>query len=243
MISQRQTYCPKCSGKGEIVNDPEKVCKKCKGKRVIQEQKTLNVHVEPGTPDQYQQTCYQEGNWEPGMTQGDFVIIFREKKHRVFRREEADLFMDKVIGLDEALCGTSFKIQHPSGEEITIFRKPGECINNGQILAVKGAGMPIKGRIYEHGNLFIKFEVKFPKQISPEIRELMIRVIGTEETRKRIAACTSLKHDGVKTCELTYIDPSRRTRNDAENRGQREYGDNADEDEMGGGQPVQCGAM
>ena len=39
--------------------------------------------------------------------------------------------MDKVITLDEAVCGTSFKIQHPCGDEVTIFRKPGECINHG----------------------------------------------------------------------------------------------------------------
>lgn len=67
--------------------------------------------------------------------------------------------------------------------------------------------MPIKARVYEHGNLFVKFEVRFPKQISAEIRELLMRVIGTEESRKRIQACTELKHDGVKTCELVYIDP------------------------------------
>lgn len=67
--------------------------------------------------------------------------------------------------------------------------------------------MPVKGRIYEHGNLFIKFEVKFPKQISPEIRELLMKVIGTEDSRKRISACTDLKHDGVKICELVYMDP------------------------------------
>jgi len=29
-------------------------------------------------------------------------------------------------------------------------------------------GMPIKGRIYEHGNLFIKFEVVAPTKITEE---------------------------------------------------------------------------
>ena len=58
--------------------------------------------------------------------------------------------------------------------------------------------MPIKGRIYEHGNLFVKFEVKFPAQISPEIRELLMKVIGTEESRKRIGECSTLKSNGVK---------------------------------------------
>ena len=65
------------------------------------------------------------------MQQGDLVVVYRLKKHPVFKREEADLFMDKVIGLDEAVCGTSFKVKHPSGEEIQIFREPGKCINHG----------------------------------------------------------------------------------------------------------------
>ena len=217
MITQRQTYCPDCQGQGERISDPSKICKKCHGHRVVQEQKVLDVHVEPGTMDEMQQTIYQEGNWEPGVTQGDFIIIFKLKKDKVFRREEADLFMEKTIGLDEAVCGTSFTIDHPSGDTITIFRKPGECINHGQVLAVRGMGMPVKGRIYEHGNLFITFKVMFPKQISPEVRELLMRVIGTNESRKRIAACSELKHDGVKTCELVYIDPSYRTKNNDEN--------------------------
>ena len=34
-----------------------------------------------------------------------------------------------------------------------------------------------------------------------------MKVIGTEESRKRIGACTELKHDGVKVCELIYMDP------------------------------------
>lgn len=128
----------------------------------MMEQKEITVHVEPGTMDEYQQVVHSEGNWEPGKLQGDFVVVWRQKKDPVFRREEADLFMDKTLTLDEALCGTSFDVKHPSGETITIFREPGECINSGQILAVKSLGMPIKGRIYEHGNLFIKFSVKYP---------------------------------------------------------------------------------
>ncbi|CAL6018393.1 Chaperone_protein DnaJ subfamily A [Hexamita inflata] len=243
MITQQQSYCPKCQGKGECVNDPKNICQKCNGKRVAIERKVLKVRVEPGTSDDFQQTLYQEGNWEPGMSQGDYIIIFKQKKSKVFRREEADLFMDKVISLDEAVCGTSFKVQHPNGDEITIFRKAGECINHGQILCCKSLGMPIKGRIYEHGNLFIKFEVKFPKQISPEVRELLMRVIGTEESRKRIGACTELKHDGVKNIELIYMDPSNRTKNADTNRGQREYGDHHDEEQEGGAQQVQCGGM
>ena len=41
------------------------------------EKKELDVRLEPGTPDQTKQTMFQEGNFEPGKTQGDFIVIFR----------------------------------------------------------------------------------------------------------------------------------------------------------------------
>lgn len=38
--------------------------------------------------------------------------------------------MTKKISFVEALCGVSFTIKHPSGDEITVFRKPGEPVGN-----------------------------------------------------------------------------------------------------------------
>ena len=121
--------------------------------------------------------------------------------------------MEKEIGLDEALCGTSFVLKHLSGEDTTIFRGAGECINSGQVLCCKGLGMPVRGRIYEHGNLFITFKVIFPKVITEDIRQMIMHTIGSAESRSRIASCSSLKHDGVKQCQLIYVNPDQRTKN------------------------------
>ncbi|KAH0574622.1 Chaperone protein DnaJ subfamily A [Spironucleus salmonicida] len=242
MIMQQQVICPKCSGKGKVISDPSKICKTCKGERVSNEKTTLQIRVDPGTFDGYQQIMYSEGNWQPDVQQGDFVIVFKQKKHKTFERKEADLFMTKVITLDEAICGTSFTVKHVNGTDVTIYRSPGECINHGQTLCCKNLGMPVKGRIYEHGNLFIKFEVKFPKSVTNEVRQLIMNVIGTAESRQRIGACADLKHDGVKSCELVYLDPNHRTKNETDTKGQNEYGDGHDEDHQGG-QQVQCGGM
>ncbi|CAL6040978.1 Chaperone_protein DnaJ subfamily A [Hexamita inflata] len=145
--------------------------------------------------------------------------------------------MTKEIGLDEAVCGTSFKLQHLSGEEITVFKR--ECIGHGQVMCCKGLGMPVKGRIYEHGNLFVTFEVKFPQKISLEVRKLIADALGSEDSRKRINACAELKHDGARNIELTYVDPTQKTKN-ADSSGQQEYNDHREE---GNTQEMQCGAM
>lgn len=52
------------------------------------------------------------------------------KKHKLFAREEADLFMEKEISFVEALCGVSFTIAHPCGDKITIFRDRNETVGN-----------------------------------------------------------------------------------------------------------------
>merc|ERR1719474_2236785 len=47
MVQQVQRVCPDCSGEGEVV-DPQKRCKKCHGKKVCDETKILEVHVDKG---------------------------------------------------------------------------------------------------------------------------------------------------------------------------------------------------
>jgi len=42
---------------------------------------------------------------------GDLHIKFKVKKHRLFRREGADLYLEKRITLLEALTGFTFNIK------------------------------------------------------------------------------------------------------------------------------------
>jgi len=42
---------------------------------------------------------------------GDLIVKFKIKKHKVFERKGADLFINKVITLKEALCGFTFKVK------------------------------------------------------------------------------------------------------------------------------------
>ncbi|CAG9567029.1 unnamed protein product [Danaus chrysippus] len=47
MTRQCQTRCSACQGQGETINEKDK-CPKCKGKKVLNETKILEVHVEKG---------------------------------------------------------------------------------------------------------------------------------------------------------------------------------------------------
>ena len=62
---------------------------------------------------------------------GDLHIRFKIKKHKLFTRKGADLFMDKKINLKEALVGCSFKIKTLDKFFIEVATMPGEVISDG----------------------------------------------------------------------------------------------------------------
>ena len=47
MIQQVQHACPYCKGSGETIHEKNK-CPNCKGEKIVQDKKVLEVHVEKG---------------------------------------------------------------------------------------------------------------------------------------------------------------------------------------------------
>ena len=52
MYSQSQAACTDCKGEGEIIKEGDK-CKHCKGAKVIQVEKVLEVAIESGVPHEH----------------------------------------------------------------------------------------------------------------------------------------------------------------------------------------------
>ena len=164
MYSQRTGPCDECSGKGESI-DPSKLCTVCKGKKVKMEKKTLTVEVDKGAPNGEQYQKHGEGHEVPDLEAGDVNVHVKEKKHKVFQRKGADLFMDKEITLIEALTGVDFVLTHLDGRKIRIKNTPGVVIKPESMQTVEGLGMPFHKTTYKFGNLIITFKIKFPSQI------------------------------------------------------------------------------
>jgi len=64
----------------------------------------------------------------PDIMPGDLHIRFKIKKHAVFTRKGADLYLEKKITLLEALTGFNFEIKHLDGKKLTISSIPGDFI-------------------------------------------------------------------------------------------------------------------
>ena len=76
--------------------------------------------------------------------------------------------MLQTISLAEALTGSNFTINHLDKRTLTVNSAPGEVIKPDAWRYINDEGMPVHGRPFEKGNLYIKFTVEFPNQITPE---------------------------------------------------------------------------
>lgn len=156
-----QSRCGACQGQGETINEKDK-CSKCKGKKVINETKILEVHVDKGMRENQKIVFRGEGDQQPDTQPGDVIIILQQKPHPLFQRTDNDLVMKREITLTEALCGFEFVIKHLDGRDILVRHYAGEVIKPDDIKGILGEGMPLHKNPFEKGHLYIKFDVIFP---------------------------------------------------------------------------------
>jgi DnaJ family protein A protein 2 len=167
MVQQVQRVCPDCGGEGEQI-DPKNRCKKCNGKKVCEDTKILEVQVDKGMKDNQKITFRGEGDQQPGVEPGDVIIILQMSEDEKFTRKGDDLYYTMDIGLTEALCGFKIPLQQLDKRELLITNAPGKIIEPGCTRCIIGEGMPTHRNPFERGNLFIKFNVRFPADIESD---------------------------------------------------------------------------
>lgn len=231
MIQRYQTVCDACQGSGDICDAKDR-CQECKGKKTQQERKILQVHIDPGMKDGQRIVFSGEGDQEPGVVPGDVVFVVDEKPHAKFTRKGNDLYYECEIDLLTALAGGDVAFKHVSGDYIKFHILPGEVIAPGALRVVEKQGMPIY-RNSDHGNLFVKFAVKFPEPyFTSDDKLAQLEKILPPRAKVTIPAGAE-----VEECDLLSVDPVKHQQN-------ARRGDAYDSDEEGGQGPgVQCASQ
>ncbi|EFW99549.1 protein mitochondrial targeting protein [Grosmannia clavigera kw1407] len=162
MIQRFQTACPDCNGEGEIIKEKDR-CKNCSGKKTVVDRKVLHVHVDRGVKSGTRVEFRGEGDQAPGIQAGDVVFEIEQKPHARFTRREDDLLYKCEIELVTALAGGTIFIEHLDERWLSVDILPGEAIAPNAVKMIRGQGMPTY-RHHDFGNMFIKFDVKFPEK-------------------------------------------------------------------------------
>jgi DnaJ family protein A protein 2 len=194
-VTQQVMTCPQCQGQGKTV-DPKFKCGSCKGKRVVTDVTTLEIHVDKGMRDRQKIVFEGEADEKPDQLPGDIVFVLQQKPHDVFERDGDNLFMKKKINLLEALTGVEFKLLHLDGRVLHIKSGKGQTIKPNQVLEIANEGMPRYRHPFEKGSLLVKFEIEFPETLPVNLVEQLATilpakpkvVLPTQPPKKKAAA-------------------------------------------------------
>lgn len=164
MMQRIETACPLCHGSGKQIKNK---CKKCSGNGFYDHKKSINIHVSPGLPRNHVEVLENQGPRKPGIIAGNLHVVIKESAsdNLGYRRVGNNLYRSEVLSLKEALYGDwsrSIDFFDNYDPKITISRKKGQSVQNGQVEIIRGKGMPIYNGNDEFGDLFIEYIVILP---------------------------------------------------------------------------------
>ncbi|KAL6506500.1 hypothetical protein OROGR_024681 [Orobanche gracilis] len=234
MIQQMQHPCNTCKGTGETINDKDR-CTQCKGEKVVQQKKVLEVHVEKGMQNGQKITFPGEADESPDTVTGDIVFVLQQKEHPKFKRKGEDLFVEHSLSLTEALCGFQFILSHLDGRQLLIKSDPGEIVKPNSYKAINDEGMPMYQRPFMKGKLYIHFNVDFPDSLGPEQVDSLAKILPP----KTQSQLTDMEIDECEETTLHDVNIEDELRRKAQQH-QEAYDEDEDETHGGGAQRVQC---
>ncbi|XP_049850786.1 dnaJ homolog subfamily B member 4-like [Schistocerca gregaria] len=130
--------------------------------------KIIEVKIQPGCIDGHTFKFQNAGDQLSTQTQ-DVLVVVRQLPHPYYKRQGDDLIFNCDITLYQALVGHKLSIPtlHDPSTHHTVMIK--DVISPDYVHQLPGCGMPTaSGR---RGNLYIHFNIKFPKSIPPNQRE------------------------------------------------------------------------
>jgi molecular chaperone DnaJ len=157
--------CDTCHGQGKI---PSEKCTECRGHGVRNKQEEIKINVPAGINAGEMVRMTSMGEAVQGGTTGDLYIKINVKAHPQFKRDGLNLTMDLPIKLSDALLGLIYDLKTLEGNTVEV--KIPEGINHGELLRVRGKGVPsTRGR----GDIILRIQIKMPAKLSKTTKKLI----------------------------------------------------------------------
>lgn len=138
------------------------------------ENKTCVVRLPPGIEFGRKIVIKGQGNKCIGHEPHDIIFTVTEIPHKNYTRQENDVHTNYLVGLKQALLG--FDIEVKSIDGIKLKTHVYGPIHEGFRHVFRNMGLPIEGT-EERGNLVVNVKVNYPKVLSDEERECIIKYL------------------------------------------------------------------
>nr|CAD1830954.1 unnamed protein product [Ananas comosus var. bracteatus] len=169
-----QSTCSQCGGSGKTVKD---FCKSCRGRKVVQGLKSIKLDVMPGMDDNDTLKIPRCGGADPeGNQPGDLYVTLKVREDPVFRRDKADIHVDAVLSITQAILGGTVQVPTLSGD-VVLKVKPGT--QPGQKVVLRGKGIKTRNSSV-YGDQYVHFNVHIPVNLTQRQR-MLIEEFAKEE--------------------------------------------------------------
>ena len=169
------SVCPTCGGSGTTIRNP---CPVCRGDGRKRQERTIEVEIPAGVSSDNYLTLRGQGNVGPrGGPRGDILVVLEVKEDPRFIRDGDDLVFDLPVSFSQAALGAEMEVPTVHGTERV--RVPAG-VQNGNIIPLRGKGLPRLGGTGGRGDQYVRIHVWTPTELSPEQQELFRRLAETE---------------------------------------------------------------
>jgi len=179
----RQEMVTRQLGPGRFQMMQQAVCDECPNVELQNEEKLLEIEIEPGMQDGQEQRFIAEGEAHIDGEPGDLKIRIRTQPHSIFERRGDDLYTNVTISLTDALNGFQMDITHLDGHKVHVSRD--KITWPGARMRKTGEGMPNYENNNLHGTLYITFDVDFPKGEIKEEDKIIIKDLLKENSKTK----------------------------------------------------------
>ncbi len=155
--------CDACHGSGKV---PTEKCTECNGKGVRTKQEEIEIKVPTGINAGEMLRMTGMGEAIQGGQAGDLYIKINVRSHSTFKRDGLNLSQDLPIKLTDALLGMTYNLKTLEGNMVEV--KIPEGINHGELLRVRGKGVPSN---HGRGDIILRVQIQMPKKLSRKTKE------------------------------------------------------------------------
>ncbi|PYL39605.1 MAG: molecular chaperone DnaJ, partial [Verrucomicrobia bacterium] len=174
--------CPRCRGAGQIIERP---CRQCQGEGRLEKMSRIMLKVPAGIADGSRLRSSRNGEaGTRGGPHGDLYVVIHIKEHKIFQREDDNLYCEVPIPFSSAALGGEVDV--PTLEGKAHLKVP-TGTQSGQIFKLRGKGIVnVNGR--ERGDLLARLIVEVPTRLNAEQRQKLeefAALCGEENTPMR----------------------------------------------------------
>ncbi len=174
--------CPRCRGAGQIIERP---CRQCQGEGRLEKMSRIMLKIPAGIADGSRLRSSRNGEaGTRGGPHGDLYVVIHIKEHKIFQREDDNLYCEVPIPFSSAALGGEVDV--PTLEGKAHLKVP-TGTQSGQIFKLRGKGIVnVNGR--ERGDLLARLIVEVPTRLNAEQRQKLeefAALCGEENTPMR----------------------------------------------------------